>query len=76
VVSILPTEYDGVSEVEESEDDYNLEDMEKYKSMCCYVTDYGCGDQQKVIFEKPNDSMKSHLNHYSFKSKLMMLEST
>lgn len=33
VVSILPAEYDVVSEVKESEDDYNPEDMEKYKSM-------------------------------------------
>ena len=29
VVSILPAEYDVVSEVEESEEDYNTEDMEK-----------------------------------------------
>ena len=35
-----------ISEVEESEEDYNLEDMEKYKSICFYVTNYGCGDQQ------------------------------
>jgi len=61
VVSIQPTEYDVVSEVEESEEDYNPEDMEKYKSMCCFVTDYGWGDQQKAIFEKPNGSMRGHL---------------
>lgn len=54
-------EYDVVSEVEESEDDFNLENMEKYKFMCCSVTDYGCGDQQKAIFEKPNGSIKCHL---------------
>jgi len=50
VVSILPAEYDVLSEVEESEDDFNLKDMEKYKSMRCYVTNYCCGDEQKVIF--------------------------
>jgi len=35
VVSILPVEYDVVSEVKESEDDFNPEDMEKYRFMCC-----------------------------------------
>jgi len=49
-----------VFEVEQSEEDYNPEDMEKYKSMCLYVRDYGCGDQQKTIFEKPSGSMKGH----------------
>jgi len=61
VVSILPAKYDVVSKVEESKEDYNPEDMEKYKSMSCYVTDYGYGNQQKAIFEKSNGSMKSHL---------------
>jgi len=37
VVSILPAEYDMISEVKEFEEDYNPEDMEKYKSMCCCV---------------------------------------
>jgi len=44
MVYILPAEYDVVSEVEESEEDYNPKDMEKYKSICCYVTNYGWGD--------------------------------
>jgi len=34
VVSILPVEYDVISKVEESDEDYNPEGMEKYKSMC------------------------------------------
>jgi hypothetical protein len=50
VVSILPAGYDVISEVEEYEEHYNPEDMEKYKSMCCYVTDYGYGNQQKAKF--------------------------
>jgi hypothetical protein len=61
VVSILPAEYDVISEVEESEEDCNPEDMKKYKSMCFYVTYYGYGDKQKAIFEKPNGFMKSYL---------------
>ena len=70
MVSIFPTKYDVVYEVEESEDDYNPEDMEKYKSMCFYVTDYDCGDQQKAIFEKPNGSMKGHLNQLFIQAKV------
>ena len=70
MVSILPVEYDMISEVEESEEDYNPEDMEKYKSMCCYVTYYGYGNQQKAIFEKPNGSMKSHLKPLFLQAKV------
>jgi len=44
--------------------------MEKYKSMCCYVTNYGCGDQQKAIFEKPNGSMKIHLKPLFIQAKV------
>ena len=48
VVSILPAQYDVVYEVEESEDDFDLEDMEKYRPMCYYATNYGCVDEQKA----------------------------
>jgi hypothetical protein len=44
--------------------------MEKYKSMCCYVTDYDYGNQQKAIFEKPNGSMKSHLKPLFIQAKV------
>ena len=70
VGSILPAEYDVVSEIEESEDDFNLEDIEKYKFMCYYVTNYGCGDEQKAIFEKPNGSMKGHLKPLFIQAKV------
>jgi len=70
VVSILPTEYDVISKVEESEEDYNPEDMEKYKFMCCYVTNFGYVNQQKAIFEKPNGSMRSHIKPLSIQAKV------
>jgi len=38
--------------------------------MCCYVTDYGCGDQQKAIFKKPNGSMKGHLKPLFIQAKV------
>lgn len=61
VVSILPVEYDVVSEVEKSEDDFNLDDLEKYRFMCCYASNYGYDEKQKAILEKSNGSMKGHL---------------
>jgi len=60
VVSILPAEYDVISEV----------DMEKYKSTCFYVTDYGYGNQQIAIFEKHNGFMKSHLKPLFIQAKV------
>jgi len=59
-----------ISEVEESEEDHNPEDMDKYKSMCCSVTEYGYGNQQKAIIEKPNGSMKSHLKPLFIQAKV------
>lgn len=70
VVSILPAKYDVISKVEESKADYNPTDMEKYKSMCCYVTDYDYGNQPKAIFEKPNGSMKIHLKPLFIQAKV------
>jgi len=61
MVSILPAKYDLVSEVEDSDENFDLEDLEKYRPMYYYVTNYGCVDKQKAMFEKPNGSMKSPL---------------
>ena len=36
----------------------------------CYVTDYGCGDQQKSIFEKPNGPMKGRLKPLYIQAKV------
>ena len=56
--------------MKKSEDDYNPEDIEIYKSMCYYVTYYGYGDQQKAIFVKPNGSMKGHLKTIFIQAKV------
>jgi len=57
VVSNLPAKYNVVSEVEEYEDDFDLEDIEKCRPMCYYVTNYGCVDKQKAMFEKHDGAM-------------------
>jgi len=61
MVSIFPAEYDMVSEVEDSEEEFDPKDMEEYKLMCFFVTNNGSKEDQKAIFEKPDDSMKNHL---------------
>lgn len=70
VVSILPAEYDMVSEVEASEDDFNLEDMQKYQPMCYYVTNDGCESERKATSEKPDSSMKNHLKPLFIQAKV------
>jgi len=45
VVSILLVEYDVTSEVEDSDEYFNLADMDKYRPMSYYVTNYGCVDE-------------------------------
>ena len=58
VVSILPAEYDMVSEVEDLEEEFDLKDMEEYKLLCYFVANNGSEDEQKAIFKKPGDSTK------------------
>jgi hypothetical protein len=38
--------------------------------MCCYITNYGWGDQQKFIFDKPNGAMKGNLNSLFIQAKV------
>jgi len=61
VVSILLAKYDMVSEVEDSEEDFDPEDIKKYQPICYYVTNDGCESEQIATFEKPDSSMKNHL---------------
>ena len=59
-----------VYEVEKSEDDFDLEDLEKYRLMCYYITNCGCVDEQKAMFEKSYGSMKSHLKPLFIQAKV------
>jgi len=60
LVSILPAEYDMISEVDDSEEEFDLKDIGENKTMYYFMND-GSGNNQKAIFEQPDDSMKSHL---------------
>jgi len=59
-----------VSEVEDSEEEFDPKDMEEYKPMCYFVTNNGSGDEQKAIFGKPDDSMKNHLKPLFIQAKV------
>jgi hypothetical protein len=61
VVSVLPSEYDIVSEVEDSYEYIDPEDMANHKPMCYYVTNFGCVEDQEVVLENLDGSMNSHL---------------
>jgi len=60
VVSILPAEYDMVYEGEDSEEEFDPNDMEEYKPTWYFKTNNGSGDEKKATFVKPEDSMKNH----------------
>jgi len=70
VVSIFPAEYDMVSEVEDSKEEFDPKEMEEYKTMCYFVTNNGSEDDQKAIFEKIDDSMKTHLKPLFIQAKV------
>jgi len=60
VVSILPIEYDMVSEVNEDEEDFTKE-MAIHKTIYYYIMNNGCVEEHQAMFERPDLKMKSHL---------------
>jgi len=68
-VSILPSEYDMTSEVDDSEEEFDPKGMEEYKLICYFVND--CfKDNQKAIFEQHDDSTKGHLKPLFIQAKV------
>jgi hypothetical protein len=60
VVSMLPIEYDVVSEVTEDEEDFTKE-MSAHQPKCYYVMDNGCVEGQQAMFERPDHHIQHHL---------------
>jgi len=69
LVSILPAKYDMISEVDDSGEEVDPKDMRECKPMCYFVND-GSKDNQKAIFEQPDDSMKSYLKPLFIQAKV------
>jgi len=70
VVSILPAEFDILSEVNDLEEEFNPNGMEEYKPMYYFVTNDGSEGNRKAIFEQLDDSMKNHLKPLLIQAKV------
>jgi len=58
-----------ISEVDDSEEEFDPKDMGEYKPIYYFVND-GSGDNQKAIFEQLDDSMKNHLKPLLIQAKV------
>lgn len=54
IVSIIPIEYDRVSEVFEAEENYIQDGVANQKPICYYIMNNGIVKEQHAIFERPN----------------------
>ena len=59
-ISMLPIEYDVISEVREDEEDF-IEEMTAHQPKCYYVMDNGCVEGQQAMFERPDHHMQHHI---------------
>lgn len=69
MVSILPEEYNCVTEVKESVD-VEAEEMALYKPKIFFVLNDSSMNSQKAIFERPIMAMKSHMKSLLIRSRV------
>ena len=69
MVSILPAEYDCLTEVEDSAD-VDAEEMALHKPTCYFVMNNGSIENQDAFFERPDMAMRSHLKPLLIRAKL------
>jgi len=69
VVSVLPIEYDVPSEFNEVESDFT-EEITIHRPLCYYVMNNGCVEDQHVVFERPDVSMRLHLKPLFIQAKI------
>lgn len=69
MISMLPFEYDTISEVAEKEDGLAKE-MVIHKPLCYYVMHDGPVNEDKNIFRSPEMSMQQHLKPLYIRSKV------
>lgn len=70
IVSVLPAEYDMVSEVSEMEEDFMLDETVGGKPVCYYVMNNGVVEEKKVMFERPSPRMMYHLKPLFIREKV------
>lgn len=61
IVSVLPAEYDMVSEVYESEEDFVPDETDGGKPLCYYVMNSDMVEKQNDMFERPAPGTMYHL---------------
>ena len=68
-VSILPAEYDCLTEVEDSVD-IDAEEMALHKLTCYFVMNNGSVENQDAFFKRPDMAMRSNLKPLLIREKL------
>lgn len=69
MVSMLPIEYDKVTEVEETEEIDEAE-MDKHRPVCYYVMNNDCVEEKNAFFERSNEGMKNNLKTLFIRGKV------
>ena len=64
MVSILPAEFDRLSEIKEDEYDTATKESMDHKPICYYVMNEGEVIETDAVFKRPTESMKSHLKPF------------
>lgn len=70
VVSVLPIEYNMVTKVTNTKEEYSVENISEHKLVCYYVMNDCCVEEHNVVFEKPDIGIKSHLKSLFIKAKI------
>lgn len=69
-VSVLPAEYDMLSEVSESEGDFVPNETDGGKPLCYYVMNNNMVEEHKSMFERPSPGMMYHLKPLFIRAKV------
>lgn len=69
---VLPAEYGVVTKVTNNEEEYSAEDMVGHRTICYYVMNDGCVQEQYAIFERLDMGMTSHLKPLFTKEKIWL----
>lgn len=60
MVSVLPREFNQITEVEDN-DSITEREMSAHKPVCYYVMNNGCIEEKNAFFERPDEAIQSHL---------------
>lgn len=70
VVSILPIKFNQITKGTKEYDDCFSEEIGNHKSICYYVMNNGCVEEEKFVFDRPDEGMKQHLKPFFIWAKI------